>query len=138
MAFVPTRRAATPKRGPSPTGLSTDGEALFKEARRRERRRRLIGLAVVLTTWRRRLARLRPWFQRARRDSVDADAAAGCQPRCVFQWGDRAFVSAGRLWVLDGATGALTAVTRPSQQASAPRSHRTADGSFRRRASVAS
>ncbi|MGD0386065.1 MAG: hypothetical protein ABSB73_08000 [Solirubrobacteraceae bacterium] len=99
---------------------SDDPQALFEEARRRTRRRRLRGaiavglvLAVAGTVL-----------------TLDGSASSGtvaetpshpfANIRAFGREGELAFVSRGRLWVLDGAAGTLTPLTRPSQQASDP------------------
>jgi hypothetical protein len=48
MSFLPTRQRGAPLPPPTQGDLSADAEALFKEAKRRERRRRLGDLAVVI------------------------------------------------------------------------------------------
>ena len=49
MAFQHTKRPAVAEPPPVVGDVSADAEALFKEARQRERRRRLIRLGVVVT-----------------------------------------------------------------------------------------
>lgn len=95
-------------------------DALFKEARRRTRRRRasrlaFLGLIVagaVLTY---------AFVLAAPPRSADSATPAPAVDRTGFAGhGDLAFVSKGRLWLLNGGTGALAALTRRSQQASSP------------------
>jgi dipeptidyl aminopeptidase/acylaminoacyl peptidase len=103
-----------------PIAAIDDAQALFEEARRRTHRRRLrgaIAVGVVLAV---------AGAVLALRGSAGAGTVAetGSQPfvnmRAFSHEGELAFVSKGRLWVLDGPTGTLTPLTRPSRQASDP------------------
>jgi hypothetical protein len=120
VAFLPTKRTAVPKQGPISNELSADAEALFKEARQRERRRRLSGLAAVLTTCVVGFLVYELGFSGQAKTALSSTLLPAVDRAAFSNEGDLAFISEGRLWVLDGASDALTAVTRPSQQASSP------------------
>jgi dipeptidyl aminopeptidase/acylaminoacyl peptidase len=100
--------------------LRAETEALFQEARRRTRRRRTRGaLAAALLLVTAAAAYLAAGSgaagvvaENAHRPFADLGAFA--------KEGELAFVSRGRLWVLDGDSGRLTAVSQPGQTASDP------------------
>jgi dipeptidyl aminopeptidase/acylaminoacyl peptidase len=105
------------------TGPVVDPEALIEEARQRQRkrRRRIVTGAILLVAG--ALA-----FGIVRLVSGGNTHAAGETPKWVFVnrsgfagHGLLAFVSRGRLFVLDGKTEKLTAVTSAAAQASDPR-----------------
>ena len=122
MAFVPTKRPAIPKQGPISNELSAEAEALFREARQRERRRRLIGLAAVLTACVVGFVVYAVGFSGQAKTALSSTPSPAVNRAAFSKLGDLAFVSKGQLWVLDGATDALAAVTQPglAQQASSP------------------
>lgn len=100
--------------------LRAETEALFQEARRRTRRRRTrAALAAALLLVAGAAAYLAAGngaagvvAENAHRPFADLSAFS--------HQGDLAFVSRGRLWVLDGDTGRLTAVSRQGETASDP------------------
>jgi dipeptidyl aminopeptidase/acylaminoacyl peptidase len=101
-----------------------DPEALIEEARQRQRRRRR-RLAVAVTGV---VVACGLAFGIVRLSSPGNVTVSGETPRGVFVdrsafagHGVLAFVSRGRLFVLDGTTQRLTAVTAAAAQASAPR-----------------
>ena len=99
-----------------------DAQALFEEARTRTRRRRrrrralaaivLLGLVAIASFAATGGGGAATIAQTPTSPFADARALAG--------HGELAFVSRGRLWVLDGESGTLTAVSRPHQNASNP------------------
>jgi dipeptidyl aminopeptidase/acylaminoacyl peptidase len=100
--------------------LHAETEALFQEARRRTRRRRTRGaLAAALL-----LVAGAAAYLAAESGAVGVVAENAHRPfadlRAFAQEGELAFISRGRLWVLDGTSGRLTAVSRPGQTASDP------------------
>jgi hypothetical protein len=104
----------------APRRLAEEAEALIKEARRRARRRRLKGVGVLLM-----LVLVGAFVYDVGFDSHSTGRAPfGPAPladlRSFHGDGVLAFVSMGRLWVLDGAAGTLTAVSAPADQASDP------------------
>ena len=99
-------------------------EALIEEARARGRRRRRFTAAIVALA----AGGVALAFGVARHGPAPAHAVAQPLPRGVFAntkafagHGRLAFVSRGRLYVLDGATGRVTAVTASGRTAGAPR-----------------
>ena len=95
-------------------------EALFKEARRRTRRRRLTLLAAALTIVAGGIVVYAVDF-RDQTTTARSSALVPAVDRPAFSHqGVLAFVSQGRLWVLDGETGTLTAVSGRWQQAFDP------------------
>jgi TolB protein len=106
------------------TEPAVDPEALIEEARRRQRRRRRRITAAVTVA----LAVGGLVFGVVRLGSGGNARVAESIPNGLFVnrtafagHGLLAFVSRGRLFVLDGKTQKLTAVTRPGEQASDPR-----------------
>jgi hypothetical protein len=98
-------------------------EALIKEARRRTRRRRAIVAALVLAAAAVSAGVAATTWGPSRSAHAGVHSAGGLpyvNLRAFHGHGILAFVSRGRLFVLDGATDTLTAVTGPSQQASSP------------------
>jgi hypothetical protein len=96
-------------------------EALFEEARvRTRRRRRLRALTVGLTL----AAALAEYLAASNSGGSGRIAETAKTPfadvRAFAHHGELAFVSRGRLWVLDGRRGHLTAVSRAWQTASDP------------------
>ena len=97
-----------------------EAEALFEEARvrthRRRRRRALTGAFLV--------AAAVAAYAASATDGSGSIAETATTPfadvRAFAHHGELAFVSRGRLWVLDGQRGRLTAVSRQSQTASNP------------------
>lgn len=108
---------------PPPMVVRDEPEALIEEARRRTRRRRAIIAAVMLAA-----ATVGAGFAATiggpNRSAHAGVHGAGGLPYVNVQafhgHGILAFVSRGRLFVLDGATDTLTAVTGPTQQTSSP------------------
>ena len=103
-----------------PVGVGEGAEALIREARRRTLRRRLRGVGVLLI-----VGVVGAFvYDRGFDSHPVARASFGPAPlanlRAFHGHGILAFVSKGRLWVLDGAAGTLTAVSAPSDQASDP------------------
>lgn len=99
-----------------------DPELLIEEARRRGRRRRLAVAAAALIVG--GAAMLALLYGRsggaAARTAQPAPKGVFANSRAFAGHGLLAFVSRGRLFVLDGRTGKLTAVTSPGQHASTP------------------
>jgi hypothetical protein len=98
-----------------------DAAALFEEARiRTRRRRRSRALTMVLAV----AAGLASYLAATAGGASGAIAETAKTPfadvRAFEHHGELAFVSRGRLWVLDGRRGRLTAVSRPWQTASDP------------------
>ncbi len=107
----------------SETVEQLEPEALIEEARARGRRRRRFTAAVVALA----AAGVALAFGVARHGPAPAHAVAQSLPHGVFAnatafagHGRLAFVSRGRLFVLDGASGRVTALTRTGQRASDP------------------
>ena len=103
---------------------AVDPEALIEEARQRQRGRRRRGAAIALVV----VSAGALAFGIVRLVSGVGARVAGDTPKGVFVdrsafagHGVLAFVSSGRLFVLDGSTQKLTAVTSAAAQASDPR-----------------
>jgi WD40 repeat protein len=109
-----------PELGPPVEDPEAEAEALFKEARRRTRRRRASRLALVASAVTAAIAICDLAIGAQPRSSASATPAPAVNRSAFAGHGDLAFISRGTLWVLDGASGALTPVTGPSQQASDP------------------
>ncbi len=120
MAFQHTKRPAVAEPPPVVGDVSADAEALFKEARQRERRRRLIRLGVVVTICVVGLLVYELGFSGQARTALLSTPLPAVNRAAFSHQGDLAFVSKGQLWVLDGDTGKLTRVSRRSQQAADP------------------
>jgi len=103
---------------PAPDDLIGDAEALFKEARRRARRRRLLRLVVVLAIVGGGVLAYRVGFDTTGTTILTSAPVPAVNEDAFANRGILAFVSQGRLWVLDATK--LTAVSRPYQQASSP------------------
>ncbi|HXQ62892.1 MAG TPA: hypothetical protein VN796_11200 [Acidimicrobiales bacterium] len=98
------------------TGETTDPEALFKEAKRRERRRRaLIGVAVAAAVSLGAVILVvssgRTAAPPAPATGVGRSAGPVVHAAAFAHHGLLAFVSSGALWVLDGSDGSLRRVT---------------------------
>jgi WD40-like Beta Propeller Repeat len=115
-----TSRAADRKPAPTSDRLAAEAEALFREARRRARRRRLRRLSVAVTILVSGFLILYVGFDRQATTSPSATPRPLVNSAAFSHQGILAFVSEGRLWVLDGETGKLTGVSRSSQQALDP------------------
>jgi len=108
-------------RPPTPAAAIDDPQALFEEAHRRTRRRRLRGgIAVGLVLAVAGTVLLLRGSGSAATVAGTAAPAPAVDHAAFAGHGDLAFISRGRLWVLDGATGTLTPVTSPAQQPSGP------------------
>jgi hypothetical protein len=115
------RTSSAALRKPAPTSsLAAEAEALFREAKRRARRRRLRRLCVALTVLVSGFLVFYLGFGGQATTSLSATPGPVVNSAAFSQHGILAFVSEGRLWVLDGETDKLTAVSRPSQQALDP------------------
>lgn len=115
-------RAPSPQTGDRPL---SDVEALIEEARRRQRRRRQVLAGAAGTLVAALLAYLSVSGTSAPPERpAKALTSSGSGPvvdaRAFHGHGDLAFVSRDRLYVLDGTTDKLTAVTSGAEVASAP------------------
>ena len=97
-----------------------EAEALFREARRRTRRRRASRLALAACAVTAAIVIYDLVVGSQPRSSASATPVPAVNRSAFAGHGDLAFISRGTLWVLDGASGALTPVTGPTQQASGP------------------
>jgi WD40 repeat protein len=106
--------------GPSPAreDFLADAEALFREARRRTRRRRLTRLVLALVIVGGGVLAYRVGFGTQATTALTSAPVPAVNKDAFAHRGILAFVSQGRLWVLDGTK--LTAVSRPYGQASSP------------------
>jgi hypothetical protein len=109
---------APPAAPPAREDRIGDAEALFKEARRRTRRRRLIRLSVASVTVGSGVLTYCVGFDTHATTALTSAPVPAVNKNAFAHHGILAFVSQGGLWVLDGHR--LTAVSRPYQQASEP------------------
>ncbi len=115
-----TQQPLPPALPPLAGDPAAEAEALFKEARRRTRRRRAARLAMVALTVVGAIVTYDLSLGGQPRSSASATPTPAVDRTDFAGHGDLAFISRGRLWVLDGATGTLTPVTSPAQQPSDP------------------
>jgi hypothetical protein len=109
------------ERAGAPSGrddLISEAEALFKEARRRTRRRRTVRLAVALVILGGGLLIHQVGLDTKATTALKSAPVPAVNKNAFSHQGLLAFVSQGQLWVLDDTT--LRAVSRPYRQASSP------------------
>ena len=98
--------------------LIGDAEALFREARRRTRRRRATRLVLALAIGGGGVLTYRVGFDTQASTAPRSSPVPAVNNDAFAHQGILAFVSQGQLWVLDDTK--LTPVSRPYQQASSP------------------